>query len=300
MSTYKQTIQNYRVEISQELKRIRPRPCYLNRPWCHTNWGTTGRNFEDDLNLDLASALLQIKRKDVSTTTNRYLPNKIMGIGSVATQIMQGDIDLGTGLKASSKDTRPESPTWKQIPKATILSVRGPDTRDAIMAHGIDCPEVYGDLGVTTSLLIWPDLNPSENPSKRVCIVPHGTDTTLKKAAKASGYDVFSITPTVPLILAKQLMDCEFIITSSLYVQIIASAFQIGVRWYSGPDSEPPGQFLDYYRRISRNPDATVATSVAHALELGPMEPALTLDTMRNVTLKLLEQFPFDQVCKNL
>ena len=299
MSTYKQTIQNYREEISQDLKRLRPQPCYLNRPWFHIKWGKTGLNFGDDLNLDLAAALLQIPREKVFSTTNRYLQNKIMGIGSVATQTMPGDIVLGTGLSFASKDAQPASPLWSvQLPNATILSVRGPDTRNAILARGIHCPEIYGDLGVTASLLIWPDLNPSENPSKKVCIVPHGTDTTLKKAAKASGYDVLSITPTVPLILAKQLMDCEFIITSSLHVQMIASAFQIGVRWYNGPDSNSPAKYLDYYRGIGATSDITFATSMAHALELGPMKPALTLDTMRSVTLVLLRQFPFDQVCK--
>ena len=46
MSTDKQTFQNYREEISQELKRIRPRPCHLNRPWYRIIWGHTGRNYK--------------------------------------------------------------------------------------------------------------------------------------------------------------------------------------------------------------------------------------------------------------
>jgi pyruvyltransferase len=296
-------LNTYRQEIQQELQRYRPQPCYLNRPWFHISlkgaaW-KGGRNFGDDLNLDLAASVLGIERSEVYFTTNRTFSGKIVAIGSVLTQAMSNDIVLGTGLSFASKDALPESPLWsKELPNVTIISVRGPDTRSKVLERAYtDCPEAYGDLGVTASLLIWPQLKPSEKPSKAVCIVPHATDATLKKEAAATSYHVLSISPSTPLILVKQLMECEIVISSSLHALMIADAFGIAVRWYNGPDSNAPEKYMDYFRGIGAL-DVSHASTLQQAVDMGPMTPSLTLNVMKSVTLQLIRTFPFDQVCK--
>lgn len=304
--THESLLATYRKEIQAELLKFRgPQPCQLNRPWFHIRLNGSawkgGRNFGDDLNIDLASALVGgASRSDIPVSTNRYQSGKIVAIGSVLTQVMPGDIVLGTGLAFASKDAVPSSPLWsQQLPNATIISVRGPDTRAAILKQGGSCPEVYGDLGVTASLLIWPDLTPADTPSHAVCVIPHATDATLKKeAAVSSSVHVLSISPPTPLVLAKQLMDCGFVISSSLHVLMIADAFGIPTRWYNGPDSNAPAKYLDYFNGIGVV-DVTYATTLQQAIDMGrPMAPALTLDIMKSVTLQLIRTFPFDIVCK--
>jgi pyruvyltransferase len=296
----------YRQTVKAEMMRVRMgKPCMLNRPWYHIRLGSQwegGRNYGDDLNLDLAAALLGIQRNQVKTTTDRTLAGKIMGIGSVLTHTCIGDIVLGTGLSFASKDARPESQVWKNLNDTLtkILSVRGSDTRMRIMEQNVDCPAEYGDLGVTASLLIWPDLYPSSTPPHDVCVVPHATDSTLKKEAAEHRpmVQVLSISPAKPVDLTKSMMDCKLIISSSLHVLMIADAYGIPTRWYHGPDSNQVDKYNDYYRGVGTDRSSDYATTLVDAINMGPMEPALSLEKMLNVTMRLLQFFPFDIVCE--
>lgn len=288
----------YRKEIAQELWRVRgPKPCLQKRPFYLMKWGP-GFNFGDDLNIDLAAVLLGVDRNSVRTTTNAAQTNKVVAIGSVLTQAASGDIVLGTGLSFGSKNAQPESPFWKEsLAKATIISVRGPDSRAKVLERGIPCPDVFGDLGVTTSLLVWPDLKPASPSANQVCVIPHITDKTLQKEAKESPYTVLSIAPTLPRKLATEMMECGLIVSSSLHAIMIADTYQLKVRWYNGPDSNAKAKYLDYFRGIGAV-DTSSASTLNEAIAMGPMKPALTLEKMRNVTLQLIHSFPFDQVCE--
>ena len=161
------------------------------------------------------------------------------------------------------------------------------------------CTSVYGDLGMTASLLIWPHLFRSASPEHPVCIVPHATDATLKREAKEAGnkVKVFSISPDVPETLTKELLNCEYVISSSLHVLMIAETFGVPVRWYNGPDSNKPEKYVDYFHGIGVFYPPESVDSLQDALRRGPSEPSFSLETMFNVTMNLIRSFPYEDVC---
>uniref|UniRef100_A0A7S1VKR5 Polysaccharide pyruvyl transferase domain-containing protein n=1 Tax=Grammatophora oceanica TaxID=210454 RepID=A0A7S1VKR5_9STRA len=218
---------------------------------------------------------------------------------------MPGDIVLGTGLSFASKDAAPGAPLWGRLndTRTRLLSVRGPQTLSQIQKHTgrKDIRPQYGDLGLTASLLIWPDLLPSSNPKHAVCVVPHATDTILKKEAashKDPSVTVFSISPSEPKVLALALMDCQFVVSSSLHVLMTAETFGIPARWYNGPDSNAVEKYLDYYEGIGANRTNASARTLNDAIQMVPMASPVSLDTMLDVTTRLIQMFPFEELCQ--
>ena len=95
------------------------------------NWG-------DYVNLILAGFISNKK-----VYPYKYVKSKstIAMMGSILPWAMDKDtLVWGSGCLDSN------SPLWKSVDKPLkVLAVRGPLTRNVLMQHGIECPEIYGD-----------------------------------------------------------------------------------------------------------------------------------------------------------
>ncbi len=112
-----------------------------------------------------------------------------------------------------------------------IYSVRGPLTRDLLMARGIDCPEVYGDPALLFPLMY----TPSSRKSHKIGVIPHYKDlekpellhlladeeTTL---IKVRGYGAWKN-------FIEEINSCDFVVSSSLHGVIIAEAYGVPCIW---------------------------------------------------------------------
>ena len=290
-----------RLIVRRFLHKRQSQQCEMSKPWYHIGLGRrwrNGKNFGDDLNVDLASAILGLSRENVVTTTNRFVKGKILAIGSVLTHVEEGDLIFGTGLSFFSRDAAHGARTWENLNKSTIYSLRGPDSFKRAALEGIKPPWKFGDLGITASLLIWPNLH-YVSPSVDVCVVPHATDTKLRQEAEHfEGVIILDISPDLPVTLMRQLLKCRRVFSSSLHVLMVALAFDIPCVWMNGPDSNHPAKYLDFFHGMYDDANFTSYSTLEDAMEGKEFIPAINLQKMLDVTLTFISHFPFDKVCK--
>lgn len=112
---------------------------------------------------------------------------------------------------------------------AKYLAVRGPITRDLILARGGNCPDIFGDPG-----LLLPKLYPGVHSKKyKIGFVPHYVDYEQIRSWYATD-------PSIKIInllnkdiqnVIDQMLECELIVSSSLHGIITAVAYGIPTTW---------------------------------------------------------------------
>lgn len=137
-----------------------------------------------------------------------------------------------------------------------VLAVRGALTRSLLLANGVDCPEIYGD----PALLLPRVYNPQRIGKKyRIGVIPHIQDLSnpillryIQENDDAvlinlKNYGVW--TDVIDMIL-----QCEFVISSSLHGLIISDAYGIPNVWVSFSDKVSGGSFkyLDYFSSVHK------------------------------------------------
>ena len=187
-----------------------------------------------------------------------------------------GDVVWGSGRNGRDADIDHNTDALD------IRAVRGPQTREWLMARGVDCPEVFGDPALLLPML-RPDLvELSHGQRHGVTFVSHIDDPS---GSKPRGVHSLSPTADIERIL-RSLVQSELVIATSMHPVIVAEAFGIPARSIVN-ESETEFKFADYYRSTGR-PDYTRAASVAEALELGgERPPVIDLEP-------LMTSFPLD------
>ncbi|MDD7441216.1 MAG: polysaccharide pyruvyl transferase family protein [Sutterellaceae bacterium] len=118
---------------------------------------------------------------------------------------------------------------------ATVLAVRGPLTRRALLNEGIQCPEIYGDPAIVLPRLYRP------NPMKtgKTGLILHYSQESLITKEMLSGIEkkqikLISIHRNgIKQIEAfiDEVCSCEKIFSTSLHGLIIAQAYGIPAQW---------------------------------------------------------------------
>ena len=110
-----------------------------------------------------------------------------------------------------------------------VLAVRGPITRQALIANGISCPTVYGDPGLILPRFYTPN---SQKRHYRVGIIPHYADHDyiFKKFSNIHGILVIDINRPVEVV-CDDIIACDVTISSSLHGIIVSHAYNIPSAW---------------------------------------------------------------------
>lgn len=139
-----------------------------------------------------------------------------------------------------------------------VCAVRGPLTRDYLLARGIDCPEVYGD----PALLIPYFYKPARFDRPRdgsICIIPHYQDKASPILAAIAAthpelrfLDIANYGKWTDFI--DQICECDVVFSSSLHGLIVAEAFGIPNYWISvsGKIIGKGFKFRDYFASIGK------------------------------------------------
>lgn len=162
----------------------------------------------------------------------------IICVGSVARHARNNTIVLGSGMINSRKE--------KLNPNADWRFVRGPYTRQRVLDCGGSCPEIYGDAA-----MLLPLLCPAEEKKYNIGIVPHFVDYNYVKEHYPN-YKIINVINDNPLEVAKEISQCNKIISSSLHGIIAAHAYNIPAAWvkFSNNIKGNDIKFKDHYASL--------------------------------------------------
>lgn len=165
---------------------------------------------------------------------------------------------IGSILEAAGKDTivwgagfQSKDSQLKCKPRR-ICAVRGPMTRQKILAQGFECPEVYGD----PSLLYPLFYQPRAEKTHSLGIVPHYVDFDnpwVNKIARVPGVKIIDIRGNVNRVMA-DICACDRVASSSLHGIICADAYGVPSTWLE-LSSKVIGKgfkFRDYFASVGR------------------------------------------------
>ncbi len=231
--------------------------------YVYTGQYTTNRNYGDALGIWLPKLLGMnsgrlLPKRYVFNSQYRHGTNLQM-VGSTL-----GDIDAHSvvcGAGAVSADQRVQAAPKK------IVSVRGPKTRELLLAQGIDCPAVYGDPAMLLPLFYMPT---EVRKRYKIGLIPHYADQDSPIVQRLlKNKDIHFIDILLPKNRGlkmnierywKQWIDevcsCECIVSSSLHGLIIAEAYHIPTLWAKFSDNVNGNdfKFYDYYQSFNNTP----------------------------------------------
>lgn len=209
------------------------------------HWYGGDYNFGDILNPILIEKLTN--KKVLNILSYCYEKEHLFVIGSIIEESRENSIIWGSGFIK-------ESSVLNEKPKK-VYAVRGPKTRQKLLDHGIDCPEVYGDPALLMPLIYDP-----KKPEKKykIGIIPHIVDREhpwIKKYENDDDILVIDLQNKKPLDVIDQIVSCERVISSSLHGLIVSDAYKIPSLWIRFSDKVTGGyfKFMDYFLSVNRD-----------------------------------------------
>jgi pyruvyltransferase len=231
---------------------------------------SAGVNFGDDLSHVIVERILD---RNVEFSPLSDPKKTVFAVGSILHFARNDDIIWGSGFR--------EDPSQeKRFERLDVRAVRGPRTRNFLLAKGVDCPEIYGD-----PVILMSDLFPEFQPQ-----VPLYDYIIIPNVGELSCYALYKnvVSPLLPWkeILDK-MMHTRLVISGSLHGLVLAESYGVPARLLKMTWGEPLLKYADYYEATGR-PHFQYATSVFEALRLGGEAPGI-IDKQR-----LLDAFPWD------
>lgn len=224
------------------------KPIYINA-CLHYSWGKiVHRNWGDDINTFLLEILFRKKISPLyfSSIAMRFNKKNYLIIGSTITMLTNKNTIIGGAGVIDNKASLPDKPL-------KVLAVRGPLSREYLLRKGVECPEIYGDPAMLMKYIYKP--KQTQNKYK-LGIIPHYDDydnpllDTFKKHSdilfiKMEGYNKWTD-------VIDQIVNCEYIISSSLHGLIMAETYDIPNLWIeiSGKLLGGHFKFHDFFQSI--------------------------------------------------
>lgn len=163
-----------------------------------------------------------LELKDLPIIRKKPL-SRLFSIGSVLHFSKDGDCVWGTGINKKLPDS------VNKFTKLDVRAVRGPHTRNYLISRGIDCPEVYGDPGLLTSIFFPKYLFELKDKKDEYIIIPHMNDNM----EKYKNYSDYLCSPRqFPMAFINQFINSKFIVSSSLHGIIMAESYGIPAIFY--------------------------------------------------------------------
>jgi pyruvyltransferase len=199
--------------------------------------------------IEKLSCSKKIKLTDVFSVENPNKKYKVYSTGSVMLFTKSECIVWGSGC--IDKGMIGEKPK-------KIFSVRGPLTREELLKRNWDCPEIYGDPALLYPLIY----NPKIEKKYKFGFIPHyiefesAKDRETIKNLELLGVQIIDVCAGSEKFI-DELLECEYIISSSLHGLIASDAYGIPNARVNVSNKLIGGdfKFLDYYKSVGRKND---------------------------------------------
>lgn len=240
--------------------------------------------FDSELNLgDVLSPIIckwMLEREGIPVDKKVKHTRHLMAVGSILGGNGFFDATVwGSGIKSfyqiSSLGKR------KYFQKLDIRAVRGPLTREALLACGYQCPMVFGDPAVLMPLIYEPE----NRTPKGVGVILH----FKQKMQIPQSLKTIDISTDDYKLFIDQLCSCEKIISSSLHGIILAETYGIPAIFLGAGRSSELFKYYDWYFSTGRK-NVRFAHSLEEAIEMKAME----LPDISKMQENILNAFPYD------
>lgn len=178
---------------------------------------------------------------------NRFFKNYLV-IGSIITAASNKSIIWGSGIIKKNENIR----------KAKFVAVRGPKTRERILELGYECPKIYGD----PAILLPKYFNKNVSKKHKIGIIPHYVDyDEVSEVVEDENIKIINILTNNVEKTIVEILECEFIISSSLHGVIVSQAYNIPALWvkFSNKLSGDNIKFYDYFQSMNININKEIA-----------------------------------------
>ncbi len=265
------------------------------------------RNWGDALAPQLLTWLSGTKPELVPLREACDRPN-LLTVGSVLRMVDENTTVWGAGF--ISRDDGLGLTHWDAGASAVVArpravrAVRGPLTREKLLAMGIPCPQVYGD----PALLLPRFVPPASRTRFELGVVPHYTDrhdpalAELRRDPKVKVIDVrvgrlghWLGRPDL-MAFARAVSACEKIVSSSLHGLVVAESYGVPSQRLRLGDGLIGGDFKfeDFFASVYR--EAVAPLQLGHAFTRRKILDAFRGGTGRFDPDPLLEACPFSGV----
>ncbi|MEH6407321.1 MAG: polysaccharide pyruvyl transferase family protein [Leeuwenhoekiella sp.] len=202
-------------------------------------------NYGDLLSEYIVEKLSGKQVKWVHPRKLKWYKNKkhFFAIGSILGQATKHSHVWGSGIIEEQQEVAP----------ATFYAVRGPRTYKRLIELGIDCVEIYGDPAI-----LMPDIyNPEIDKKYKYGWIPHYTDHDVLHKININDSDcIIDLNTNDVELTTKKILECKYILSSSLHGLIIAHAYGIPAVWIKLSDhlSGDGIKFVDYMESVQIEP----------------------------------------------
>lgn len=229
----------------------------------HENWG-------DDINYYFLREIVMrplVLFNRTSLAIRLKLRNFLI-IGSTIDMLCCAHTEVwGSGIIDGCKPLR--------VKPRKVYAVRGPLTREKLLAEGVECPEIYGD----PALLIPFYYRPDKQKCYKYGIISHVSNQARVTNLHLNGKRICECADVQIINLGQyahwhdiidQVCECEAILSSSLHGLIIAEAYHVPNVWieFGKPLIGGHFKFHDFFMSIHRDREKPVAI---HGMEI-PMD----------------------------
>jgi polysaccharide pyruvyl transferase WcaK-like protein len=163
-----------------------------------------------------------------------------LAIGSILAHATKDSVVWGSGIVDKTHT----------IAKADFRAVRGPRTRQFLKELGYECPAVYGD----PALLLPRYYDLEIRKEYKVGIVPHYVDYPFAKKMYQGNGEISVIDLLTQQVeqTTKEILSCQYIISSSLHGIIVAHAYGIPAVWVKFSDKifGDDIKYFDYFESV--------------------------------------------------
>ena len=212
------------------------------------------RNWGDALNPVLIEALSGKRARGIDIAAqypalrgrDKKAPTYVV-IGSVLQHADRNAVVWGAGFMSAAARTHE--------PPRRVCAVRGPLTRERLLAQGVDCPAVYGDPAALYTRMYAPP----RTTRYRLGLIPHYADRAspaIQSLARSPDVHVIDIKSGIRAVV-DAICACERIASTSLHGLIMADAYGVPSAWVEVGDQVLGAgfKFQDYFSSVGR-PDA--------------------------------------------
>ncbi|GGM42588.1 polysaccharide pyruvyl transferase family protein [Microbacterium saperdae] len=225
------------------------------RPLRALGIGDRVENFGDVMGPAVVERSLDAHAPVRSRTLRRPRTRRLLSIGSIMHMARTGDVIWGTGVNGKVAESA------YRFAQLDVRAVRGPLTRQWLLARNINVPEVYGDPALLTPALFPEFAALAQEKRHHLTIVPNFHDYQLL------GQTAGVIDPRGEFRdVISHIVQSEQVIASSLHGVILAEAFGIPVAAMKS-STEPSFKYLDYFEGTGRT-EVPVAETVEDAKKL--------------------------------